>query len=79
MLDVKTYFKRHIKCRYIFIKELSKIAGKSKVKRIYDNEGNLISKECSCCHKVKPTSEFNKYKIAIDGLRPRCKECLKKI
>ena len=46
--------------------------------RNYDNEGNLISKECSCCHKVKPVSEFNKYKIAIDGLKPRCKECLKK-
>lgn len=48
------------------------------MQRNYDNEGNLISKECSCCHKIKPVSEFNKHKIAIDGLRPRCKECLKK-
>ena len=78
MLDVKTYFKRHIKCRYIFVKELSKIVGRKVIQRIYDSEGKLVSKECSCCHEIKPISEFNKHKIAIDGLRPRCKECLKK-
>ena len=51
---------------------------KQVLKRNYDNEGNLISKECSGCHKVKPVSEFYKYKLSSDGLRPRCKECLKK-
>ena len=48
------------------------------LKRNYDDEGNLISKECSGCHEIKLTSEFNKTKREIDGLRPRCKECLKK-
>ena len=47
------------------------------VKRNYDNEGNLISKECSYCHEVKPVSEFNKSKVAIDGLQTKCKECSK--
>lgn len=75
MLDVKTYFKRHFRCQYIFVKELSKIAEKSKAKRIYDNEGNLISKECSCCHKIKPVSEFHKCEKAKDGLKSRCKKC----
>ena len=48
------------------------------IKRNYDNEGNLISKECSCCHKVKPVSEFNKHKSRADGLHSECKECRKK-
>lgn len=47
----------------------------STLKRNYDNEGNLISKECSCCHKIKSVSEFNKYKRSIDGLHSECKEC----
>ena len=57
---------------------MSKIAGKSKVKRIYDNEGNLISKECTRCHEIKPVSEFNKHKRHSDGLHSKCKECRKK-
>ena len=48
------------------------------MQRNYDNEGNLISKECSCCHKVKPVSEFNKCKSKSDRLQIKCKECLKK-
>ena len=52
--------------------------GKKQVlKRNYDKEGNLISKECSCCHKIKPVSEFNKNKRDADGLVLKCKECLK--
>ena len=45
------------------------------VKRIYDNEGNLISKECSVCHEIKPVSEFSKQKGNKDGIRSKCKEC----
>ena len=56
-----------------------KIKEKKKVsKRNYDNEGNLISKECSCCHEVKPASEFSKCKSKADGLQFKCKECLRK-
>ena len=48
------------------------------IKRNYDHEGNLISKECPCCHEVKPASEFNKNKSKADGLQTNCKECRKK-
>ena len=48
------------------------------VKRNYDHEGSLISKECTCCHEIKPVSEFNKAKGELDGLQLKCKECLKK-
>lgn len=48
------------------------------IKRNYDNEGKLISKECSCCHEVKPVSEFNKSKSSKDRLQFKCKECLRK-
>ena len=42
--------------------------GREIIKRNYDDEGNLISKECSCCHEVKPVSEVTNSKTAIDGL-----------
>ena len=45
------------------------------LKRNYDNEGNLISKECSVCHEIKPVSEFSKQKGNKDGIRSKCKEC----
>ena len=48
------------------------------LQRNYDEEGKLISKECSCCHKVKPVSEFNKSKSSKDRLQFKCKECLRK-
>ena len=51
---------------------------KKVMQRNYDSEGKLISKECSCCHKIKPVSEFNKAKREVDGLQLKCKECLKK-
>ena len=47
------------------------------IKRNYDEEGNLISKECNICHKVKPVSEFSKNKSKIDRLQLKCKECSK--
>ena len=49
-----------------------------KIKRNYDNEGNLISKECTCCREVKLVSEFHKHIRKIDGLHSECKECSKK-
>lgn len=49
-----------------------------RVIRNYDNEGNLISKECSCCHEIKLASEFYKNIKKIDGLQLKCKECNKK-
>ena len=79
MLDVKTYFKRHFKCRYIYKKEVNLIMGRKQIlQRNYDEEGNLISKECSCCHKIKLPSEFSKRERSKDGLRSECKECSKK-
>ena len=46
------------------------------LQRNYDEEGKLISKECSCCHKIKSVNEFNKHKGRKDGLQVKCKECL---
>ena len=51
--------------------------GRKAMQRNYDNEGNLISKECSKCHEIKSVSEFNKNKGKIDGLDSKCKECYK--
>ena len=48
------------------------------LQRNYDEEGNLISKECSCCNKIKLVSEFYKDKTTIDGLQAKCKKCFKK-
>ena len=50
---------------------------KQVLKRNYDSEGNLITKECSCCHKIKPVSEFNKNNSKADGLQLKCRECTK--
>lgn len=49
--------------------------GGKRVKRIYDNEGNLVSKECSRCHEIKSVSEFYKDIDKSDRLRSKCKEC----
>ena len=46
------------------------------LQRNYDEEGKLISKECSCCHKIKSVNEFSKHKGRKDGLQVKCKECL---
>ena len=52
--------------------------GRKAMQRNYDDEGNLISKECSCCHEMKLASEFNKCKSRADKLQTKCKECSKK-
>ena len=51
--------------------------GGKRVIRNYDSEGNLVSKECSKCHKIKSVSEFYKDIDKSDELQPRCKECSK--
>ena len=48
------------------------------MQRFYDDKGNLVSKECTCCHEIKPISEFSKDKSKTDGLVTKCKECNKK-
>ena len=35
----------------------------------------MDSKECSCCHRVLPLSEFNKNKNSNDGLQDKCRHC----
>ena len=47
------------------------------MQRFYDDKGNLISKECYCCHEIKPVSEFSKDKGKKDGFCSKCKECRK--
>lgn len=49
----------------------------SKLIKNYDKEGNLISKECSKCHKIKLIEEFNKDNRAKDKRMSKCKECEK--
>ena len=43
--------------------------------RKYDNDGNLISMECSKCHEIKEVGEFPKDKSKKDGVRTICKKC----
>ena len=49
--------------------------GGKRVLRNYDNNGNLISLECSVCHEVKAVSEFSKDKSKKDGVCTKCKDC----
>ena len=51
--------------------------GKIEIERYYDDNGNLTSKTCSKCGKVKDVSEFHKHPRASDGLRSNCKSCAK--
>ena len=51
--------------------------GKEIIKRNYDHEGKLISKECNKCHEVKLIDEFYKCKRSKDGLQVKCKQCEK--
>ena len=51
---------------------------KKEIQRIYDDKGNLVSKECGICHEIKPVSEFSKDKSKTDGLVTKCKKCHKK-
>lgn len=46
-----------------------------KLIRNYDNENNLISRECSCCHKIKSIEYFNKRSQDKDGQDSICIQC----
>ena len=50
---------------------------RKKIIRNYDDEGNLISKECNICHEIKSINEFGNCKGNKDGLQTRCKHCRK--
>lgn len=43
--------------------------------REYDNEGNLIKKECSKCGEIKTLNNFQKDKSTKDGFMNFCKKC----
>lgn len=47
---------------------------------VYDEEGNILMKVCSCCGELKPISEFYKNGRTVSG-KPRyrrdCKSCYK--
>ena len=51
---------------------------KSKALRFYDENNNLISKQCTTCGQVKNIEEFFKSKKLSDGYMCRCKECVNK-
>lgn len=47
----------------------------SKLYKEYDNEGNLIKKECSKCHEVKTVDNFYKDTHTKAGYTSQCKKC----
>lgn len=47
-----------------------------KVKRMQALSFAPETKECSCCHKVKPMTEFSCNKSHIDGFENKCKHCM---
>ena len=51
---------------------------RKRVKRVYDENGNVTHKVCGKCGELKSIDEFNVRKDASDGHRNRCKECKKK-
>ena len=48
---------------------------KSKVKRIYNEQGILIKKECTQCKRILPVECFAKESKAYDKLKAKCKNC----
>lgn len=49
-----------------------------KLYREYDEDGNLIKKECSKCGEIKTVDCFHKNNQTIDGFRCFCKNCTNK-
>ena len=47
-----------------------------KVKRMHALSFAPETKECSCCHKVKPMTEFSCNKAHTDGFENKCKHCM---
>jgi hypothetical protein len=48
-----------------------------KVKRVYDENGNVTHKVCSKCGELKGIDEFNVNKRTLDGCQCKCKKCQK--
>lgn len=48
-----------------------------RLERYYDENGNLVGKECSCCHEIKPPEEFYNDKNDKDGVTRKCIVCQK--
>jgi hypothetical protein len=51
---------------------------RKKVKKVYDENGNVTHKYCSKCGKLKGIDKFSADKRASDGHQSKCKECDKK-
>ena len=51
--------------------------GYKRVKRIHNEEGVLVAKECAKCHEIKSVNEFSRDKNKTDGLSSQCKQCCK--
>ena len=51
---------------------------KPKLYREYDENGNLIKLECTCCHEIKTIDNFYKRTTnkSKDGVNPKCKKCV---
>lgn len=48
------------------------------MERVYE-DGELIAKECSKCHQIKPIDNFYKNTKYKDNHVNRCKDCYKKV
>ena len=51
---------------------------KSKVKRIYNDQGILVKKQCTECKRILPVEEYQKESKVKDGYRSKCKSCVNK-
>lgn len=45
----------------------------------YDDKGNVVSKSCSTCKQIKPSSKFSIQTGKLGNLRSQCKSCIYKI
>ena len=57
---------------------MSLTGSKSVVKRVYNEQGILIKKECTQCKKILPVEEYQKASKVKDGYRSKCKSCANK-
>ncbi len=48
---------------------------KSKVKRIYNDQGILVKKQCTECNRILPVDNYRRENKTKDHLRSKCREC----